>query len=245
MNFLFRTFVSLVVLRFILVAVVLLNGLANHAFLDQRRDELVEQLGGLPRDLEMKPEAAPADDLAAMDQKLEVARERLAESTRRLDSARSGMSLIDKYNPFRHSKVVDAAKAEISKGEDEVTALLVSRCNALRRSAAVAADAACQEVPLAARARTMAGAAGQAITATMKTAAAAVDLSILRQKVEDAVADMVAAMALFILQTLILPLLFLFALSKGVKAIWGLDLREMIARTRSLGREEGVPAARS
>jgi hypothetical protein len=44
MNILFKVFVSLAFLRFILVAVVLLNGMVNHAFIDDRRDEAMERL---------------------------------------------------------------------------------------------------------------------------------------------------------------------------------------------------------
>ena len=54
LNLVFRIFVSLAFLRFILVAVVLFNGLVNHAFIDNRRDEATNRLNVLPGDLEQQ-----------------------------------------------------------------------------------------------------------------------------------------------------------------------------------------------
>ncbi|MEO6080366.1 MAG: hypothetical protein ABIQ86_11375 [Steroidobacteraceae bacterium] len=248
MNFLFKVFVSLVFLRFVLVAVVVLNGLVNHAFIDERTDTAVKQLSVLPEDLEQevgvganskKSEGSLEGELAALGKELGIARNNLQESRRQLEAAKSRRSLADRLNPFRHDPAQDKAAAAVEKDESKVTELLVSRCNTMRQAAVATADAACGEVPLTARARTMAKSVGEAITEAVKSAAAKIDLAKLRQKVENAVEHMVTAMALFILQTLILPLLFLFVLSKATKSIWGTDLKEMVTRSKPIPEGTG------
>ena len=253
MNFLFRVFVSLVFLRFILVAVVLLNGLVNHAFIDGRRDEAMERLSVLPGDLEqqigsetnsIKREESAGEELAELERELGIARSGLQESRSQIEATKSGRSLADKLNPFRDDPADDAAAAAIKAGETKVNDLLVKRCDAMRLAGDKNADVACEEVPLMARTRTWAASAGQAISGAVKAAAASIDFSKLRQKVESAVTDMVTAMALFILQTMILPLLFLLALSRATKSIWGMNLKEMVGRSKAAAGQ-GPPAVAS
>lgn len=165
LNLCFKVFVSLIFLRFILVAVVVLNGLVNHAFIDERRDQAMEQLSVLPDDLEAQIE--------------------------------SGSTALN-----------ESSDEEMVSAEDE---------------SGIASS-------VIARMRSAVASAGEAVSGAARAVAATVDLPALRQKVENAVEDMVTAMALFILQTLILPLLFLFALSRASRSIWGLDLQEFVTR---------------
>lgn len=240
-NFLFKIFATLIFLRFILVAVVLLNGFVNQAFIDEHSDEAMGQLEVVSGNL--KPggavdsdsaESSPGDELAELQREVAKARSDLQELTVQLEVARSQRSLTDKLIPFREEPAYEAAASAVDAGKTRLNELLVTRCNAMRLTGADNAETACDEVPLTKRALIRLSSVGQAISAAVKVATSAVDVAMVRQKVEAAVEAMVTSMALFILQTMVLPLVFLLLLSRAMKSIWGLDLKEMTAKARSV-----------
>lgn len=77
------------------------------------------------------------------------------------------------------------------------------------------------------------------ITSKFSAAIDLINLENLKKKAEVAVPAMLNLMALFILKTLILPLLFLWLLFRGFRVIWGIDLSSL----RPAGsRETTIPA---
>jgi len=61
---------------------------------------------------------------------------------------------------------------------------------------------------------------------------AAIDFESLNNRFEGAIMSMINAMILFILQTVILPIFFIYMLSKLMKAVWGIDLKEFVTRSK-------------
>jgi len=238
-NFLFRVFVSLTFLRFILVAAVLLNGIVNHAFIDRHRDEAVGRLNVLSGELNRQVSAvsdltpgALGGDLVSIEKDLDIAKRSFEDSKATLKSVRDKTTLAERLNPFQEHKSLDAAEAGVKEAEVRLNDVLVRRCVVLREAADAGTHAACKEVPLKAWARMLVVSAEQAVSRQGSKAAVASGFNGLRQVVDRAAIDFVTAMALFILQTLILPLLFLLALSRATRWIWGVDLAELVANVK-------------
>jgi len=59
----------------------------------------------------------------------------------------------------------------------------------------------------------------------------------LKDKLSDASDTIMEVMALFVLRTLILPLLFLYCLTVVFKTIWRVDARELLNRYMRDGKE--------
>lgn len=247
MNVLFRVFVSLTFLRFILVVVVLLNGVVNHAFIDGQRDKAVSRLNALPGDLDRQvstglalPPKASGGSLASIEKNLNIAKQNVEDSKAQLKSARDQTTVAGRLNPFGKDKSIDAAQAAVKEAEVRRTDLLVQRCDVLREAADASADAACKEVPPQARGRVRLD--SEADQATAWWGSKGVIASVLKgfkglkRKLERVATDFVTAMALFILETLILPLLFLLALSGATRWIWGVDLAGFIANVKAAPR---------
>ncbi len=72
------------------------------------------------------------------------------------------------------------------------------------------------------------------ITSKFSAAMDLINLEKLKRKAEVAVPAMLNLMALFILKTLVLPLLFLWVLLRGFRSVWAVDLNSL----RLAGREE-------
>jgi hypothetical protein len=54
------------------------------------------------------------------------------------------------------------------------------------------------------------------------------NISAVQARMEVAVTAVIRVMTLFVLETVILPLFFLYLFSQGLKAIWGIDLSRYI-----------------
>lgn len=247
-NLAFKIFVSLVVLRFALVVVVMLNGLVNQAFIDEKRDEVVRKLEILPGEIEHglsdSGRGSMQNDLGQLQRDVEAARGILEISKEKLNAAKTQRSLIARLNPFKDDPDYDLLVVDVDKAQATLDTLLVNQCDAARRAASESADAACEHVSISVRSRVLAASIGKSISAVAKGAASAIDVSMLRQKVESAVEDMITSMSLFVLQTMLPPLLFLFLLSKGLKSIWGMDWREVPVSAKLFAARQAERAKR-
>ncbi|WVM89300.1 hypothetical protein ULG90_09030 [Halopseudomonas pachastrellae] len=54
----------------------------------------------------------------------------------------------------------------------------------------------------------------------------------IKQALDDAVDSVLQVMTLFVLRTLILPLLFFYLLLRGMRWLWGLDVAWLLAERR-------------
>lgn len=64
------------------------------------------------------------------------------------------------------------------------------------------------------------------------------DFRLLKDRVEKAVNSILMLISLFILKTLVIPILFLFLLVKAFKSLWGIDLRELFAEKNPFQKKQ-------
>lgn len=236
-----KGFVLLLFLRFALVVAVLLNGAVDHLYIDDRtRAELavlgsvstdIELLEGAARQPDVVPQAAPARrELESQRSRLQSQHHALrtdlaseeaavARAHSELEQVEAGLSLLARLNQFKRSPAHAEALAQLSAAEERLDGLrqaeqsIGQQVERLQRE--MLSMTQMQQVPSSESSlRERVARLGEPETYRQ-----------LQQKLESLAMNIVTVMALFCLKTLILPLLFLYGLSRGAKWIWRLDLR--------------------
>ena len=244
-----RLFLALLFLRFAMAAVVLLNGLVDHYFLDDQTRQQVVQLDNLPAQVKTlggnatvldtepalnalrereRPLQQQRDQLLAEQERLGHA---LAQSRRALTELEQQLGGMARLNPFSRSQDHIALLRQVERLEDQQQAVEDQLGPLVQRLADIGQErAAVQEAK--------ADGATDAIPLGEQFARAADPETYLaiKQALDSAVDTVLRAMTLFVLRTLILPLLFLYLLIKGLRAIWRIDWRPWLAGTYSARR---------
>ncbi|MEH6566197.1 MAG: hypothetical protein V7756_12785 [Halopseudomonas sp.] len=244
-----RLFLVLLFLRFALAAVVLLNGAVDHHFLDDQTRQQMARLDNLPGQVELLRdgdsvfEAEPAlnalaerertlqnqlSQLQAEQQQLDRA---LTQSRRALAAKEEHMSSLQKLNPFTRDNDHAALAQQVEllarqrQQNTEHQRQLQQRLAGLER-----------ERSAVQRAKSANHEQAEGWSVLREQLAQAGDpqtYHAIRQALDNAVDTVLRAMTLFFLRTLVLPLLFLYLLLKGVRAIWRLDLQSWLSRERA------------
>lgn len=244
-----RLFLALLFLRFAMAAVVLLNGVVDHYFLDDQTRQQVVQLDNLPAQVKTlggnatvldtepalnalrereRPLQQQRDQLLAEQERLGHA---LAQSRRALTELEQQLGGMARLNPFSRSEDHIALLRQVERLEDQQQAVEDQLRPLVQRLADIGQErAAVQEAK--------ADGATDAIPLGEQFARAADPETYLaiKQALDSAVDTVLRAMTLFVLRTLILPLLFLYLLIKGLRAIWRIDWRPWLAGTYSARR---------
>jgi len=247
-GFFFKTFVFLAFLRFILVVTVLLNGAVSARFIEPETEKELSHLGGMEQQLKIAQEAAtPAgisleeqtallsaieglqDSVEEYEQELAPVAERMAVVQAEIDVIEAQIdasyTTIQQLNPFNDDE-------ELQRLQDSVTELEQAlapdraRANQLNDLIADALD------QIASNQNAL---SGQPDSMTdrffggIRAIGDAVSLNNVVERIQEYVPSIINVMTYFVLQTLIMPLIFLFLLSKGMSAIWAVDLRRVLA----------------
>lgn len=244
-----RLFLALLFLRFAMAAVVLLNGVVDHYFLDDQTRQQVVQLDNLPAQVKTlggnatvldtepalnalrereRPLQQQRNQLLAEQERLGHA---LAQSRRALTELEQQLGGMARLNPFSRSEDHIALLRQVERLEDQQQAVEDQLRPLVQRLADIGQErAAVQEAK--------ADGATDAIPLGEQFARAADPETYLaiKQALDSAVDTVLRAMTLFVLRTLILPLLFLYLLIKGLRAIWRIDWRPWLAGTYSARR---------
>ncbi|ROZ86966.1 hypothetical protein EF096_01640 [Pseudomonas neustonica] len=244
-----RLFLALLFLRFAMAAVVLLNGVVDHYFLDDQTRQQVVQLDNLPAQVKTlggnatvldtepalnalrereRPLQQQRNQLLAEQERLGHA---LAQSRRALTELEQQLGGMARLNPFSRSEDHIALLRQVERLEDQQQAVEDQFRPLVQRLADIGQErAAVQEAK--------ADGATDAIPLGEQFARAADPETYLaiKQALDSAVDTVLRAMTLFVLRTLILPLLFLYLLIKGLRAIWRIDWRPWLAGTYSARR---------
>ena len=252
---LFKTFVFLVFIRFSLVLVVALNGMVDYAFLAEKtRDELAvlqdfssdvdeaEEASG-PTEEEkaalLEQKAALEGRLAGVDSEMATLNERIRAQEEVLSTAQEDLrkieeskSTVEKYNFLSRDETHQAALTRRDEALEQLKELQEEMAVLVERSAEVAEQVAALENTLAGKANSMFESIGKGFSGLADKASKLGGDSIakLKQRLEEATTSIINAMSMFFLKTMILPLLFLWALVKVTKAVWGVDMEPWLRK---------------
>jgi hypothetical protein len=241
-----KIFLFLVFLRFTFVFVVLVNSLVSNAFLDDRTAEDVAIVSAVSEEAE---EGQASDILTAQENELltnelvSLRRENqdLTESMEEFDAPirraeeqvqsaednvadfRAGVSLTDSL--LGNNEELEEARAELEEEEEVLESLISEQQELEYQLYSVIESITRRENTLAGRPNSIMERVGDGFS-NLTASFSALQLKL---KLDGIITNIIRLMSLFLLETMILPLFFLFLFSKGMKAIWGIEFEGFIS----------------
>lgn len=246
-SLLLRLFLLVAFLRLALVAVVLVNGQVDRWYLASQSAEQIERLDRLPDDVEelgrgTSAEVAGFDRSAALgelDQRIAVLDERyqqlvleqqeaavaLEQERQARRSSGQGMSWVERLNPLAEPPT-DSALALIARLNDRYATLEQELDDVEQRRAQAQAQ----------RERLQqSGQSGwRGLGEKLSRAGDPQTYLAIKQALDDAVDSVLRVMTLFVLRTLVLPLLFLYLVLRGARWLWQLDAESLLGISRRM-----------
>lgn len=265
---LYKSFLFMAMLRFLLVVVVLLNGVTGRLFLEDRIQEEARTLEALPMAVEQLQDASPLTDqerdslnlqleqlrldrsttLSQSEQfiqQIEVARAALEAAQIELTNVESSMPVYERLNPYNSNEAHILARESRRDKQEALSGILAQQELVQEAMTSIEAQIQTAENILAGRPNSIFDSVGQSFSnvAGQAQSLAAIDFESLNNRFEDAIMSMINAMILFMLQTVILPLFFIYMLSKLMKSVWGIDLKGFVTRSKEELKSESLPSS--
>ncbi|MEB3736468.1 hypothetical protein ULF88_25760 [Halopseudomonas pachastrellae] len=234
--------------------VVALNGVVSEYFLAEQSRGGIAALEALPGEVEnvdvkdadaqalsalaSKAEEQRAEREAVLTARLEevaAQRQQLIEQQRqaesKLDELEAGMNTVERLNFLSRSPEHAKAIAQVGLYEDQLDLLEDERNKTQNGLLLIQREREAAQNPD--------GASGimDSVGGTVATLVNPLALDALQEKLSNASDTIMEVMALFVLRTLILPLLFLYCLTVVFKAIWRVDAREWLNRSAARSQE--------
>lgn len=249
-----KTFVTLVVIRFLVVLMAVLSGIASQLFLDERLEQdlnalrqaeaSVESISSEPvisDDVRQKLEAevsviqSEKDSLASNSNDLKQQLASKKDEIVLLEQEMEQYSVTDTYNPFTSNEGAKETKSELTEAESEL-----SRIEDKLEIAEDNMEEANEQLDiLNKRLRGestgfMGGVSDSISNIGGKISGMADKMSYenLKNSMSDAIDSMLRAMVAFILRSILLPLAFLYLVSKFFEVVWGIDFSEKLKEKR-------------
>lgn len=251
-----KAFIFLFFIRFMLVLVVLLNGVVDRVFIQDKIEQDVASLDQLSRevesdiDIERLTEAEKKELLVLKDRyqkEIKLAGEannvidslirqqqpRLIELKTQLNQLQEEQDFTVKFNPFNSDMAVVSLKSQISIIESRLSGLNSEFNNNLNAIKQAQEEILSLESKLQGKPNGFAEALSHKFNAfgdKVSEMTSKADVTAIKERLEDSVASIITVMTLFLFKTLILPLIFLLLLIKGTNAIWGIDVKKLIEK---------------
>lgn len=242
-----KLFLMAALIRLLIVVVVLLNGMVDRAFIDDRTHENLATVdtavdeanrAGLTSALTDEERTQITNTVAQLEAKklkvleklreqqkaLENGRSQLEESQQTLSDFEITLGAIERHNVFSrnadHRALIDA----VSALRDQVKEQAGELEHSTKQLEKLDKDIASASMLLMEGTQSESG-----FTRLISNVRNMVNMESLKVKLEGAMISMLNLMAIFVLKTLIMPLVFLGLLLKGFKSIWGIDPRNWLS----------------
>ncbi len=240
-----RAFVFFVFLRFILVFTVFLNGIVSEAFIAEKTNADIAMLEQLPGDVQQIQDAPILSveqqdslngQLAQLKTESQATQQALADLEGRITEATEEVAALEMaYDEILASTSwrsiftgdnpdLIAAQQEFYAADGSLETLVDEKETLEEALADIEDETTFAENEIAGKPNSLMEAAKQNMAAVRRS----MSIAAIQQKFEVAVSGMIEVMTLFILETIILPLFFLYLLTRGLKSIWGIDLSKYI-----------------
>lgn len=255
-NLFAKTFVFLFFIRFILVFVVLLNGMIDRAFIQEKVEREVSTLQKLTQEVEADVGSAsklPEHERLALKEKLvllteqkagfETKIEKLSAEKLNLETAldkvrkeineyQSGLG-IQRYNPLSEDKKLDEIKLSQREIENEIKAINIRIEHNQDTLISLSEEYTQISNTLEGKPNSFTESMGQKFSSLgekVSSMTSNVDVGEIKGRIEGSISEIINVMTIFLFKTLILPLVFLFLLIKGTNLIWNIDVQELVRK---------------
>ncbi|MGC9387060.1 MAG: hypothetical protein ACP5D0_08950 [Hydrogenovibrio sp.] len=237
-----KLFLLTIFLRLSLSLMLLLNLAVDHTFIEpgiQSNQQKVEHLASNLDELNQTPQTPQAmqQDLAQLQQQrpalvariqthqtqVDSGQTRIEEQAQRIDQLRQALPLWERLNLFKQDNALHQAKARLQRLKNrlsQTTEVLETLQDDLETMDERIAR---YERRLAGQPDSMMESINQGLT-SFTTTISNVDIFKIQAQLEASVENLLNLMMLYLLKTLLLPLLFMYLLIKGFKQIWQVDL---------------------
>lgn len=246
-----KTFFFLIYLRFVLVAVVLLNSAVSGAFIDEKASQNVQVIQNIPsefdepgvvRELSEEERESLRDraeqlqsrrieiqtEMEELEGLIEEAQTAVEASASAVDVASQNVSLLDRV--LNQDSGLADAREQLSRDEGALGVLLDRQETLSDELEKNQFDERLIENQL----NGVNDSVLDALKARIDSLTNSVRPEAVRDRLESSLQNMLNVMSLFALETMILPLLFLYMFSKGMNLILEVDVRALL-RGRSMG----------
>ena len=245
-----KTFITLVLIRFLIVLIALLSGVTSEFFLDEKLEQDLQALGKAENTIESINETpvVPIETQKEIQAQIEVKEAKKSALLEEIGSLKTNLakqrttisqleremeqySVTDTYNPFTTNKSAQLTKEQLSNAESELNMTLEQ---------IEVAENSIEEVSyeLTTLGKQLKGESTEFFSGISDTVSSwggkisgmADKLSYeeLKDSMSVAIDSMLNAMVSFILRSILLPLLFLYIVSKFFKVVWGISLGEKL-----------------
>lgn len=249
-----KTFVFLFFIRFMLVIVVLLNGVVDRAFIEDKVEHEITTLESLSHEVDKQSD--PSNTLTATEkqvlpehqamlqkqivalqeanaiaiQKRDHYTSQLTQIEMTIEEYKQGLGL-DRYNPFYEDATLQGLYHQAAEIDVLVKLAEMNRVNTLKQAEEVEKQIIEIENRLQGQPNGIFESTSQMFSQfndTLSTLKSNMDVVAVKDRLEASVSNMLNVMTLFLFKTMILPLIFLLLLIKGTNLIWNIDVRQKI-----------------
>lgn len=235
--------------RFLFVLVVFLNGMADQAFVEDKAQSTQKNLESTSKQLgqvqqqagsglskgertELESEISALEDqketlLASIDEAekaVEGTKKELEEAQARLSKLEEKKGFVEQYFPedSEHQALVE----RVEKAEQAHRQAVAELDSYTEELTLINEEVGTLEATLSGENQGWMAAATQQMSAVREM----LDVTAIKDKAEAMIDSILRLMALFVLQTVIIPIIFLVLLLKGFRYIWGIDARTLAAQ---------------
>ncbi|MGM0541408.1 MAG: hypothetical protein ACQEQR_03085 [Pseudomonadota bacterium] len=252
-NVLAKTFVFLFFIRFMLVLVVLLNGVVDRAFIQDKIEQDVASLDQLSQEVESNADNKPLTETEKTEllllkdryqkeikvageanqvigSSISQAQQKLIELETKLNQLQDEQDLSERLNPFS-SDVEVALRSQISNIKSRLSGLDSEFNHNINVIQQAQEEILSLENSLQGKPNGFAESVSQKFNVLgdkFSNMTSKADVTAIKERLEDSVASIITVMSIFLFKTLILPIIFLLLLIKGTNAIWGIDVKELV-----------------
>lgn len=254
----FKTFVSLVFLRFLLVMVVLLNSVVDSIFVEPQMEEDLATIENYPVELRALQEQSSVsaelreqleNEINVLEDERVLLEKSIQPDTEKLQKVKASISIIEeeiravqsklstteRYNFFNENEQVKALQESLSAEKEKAESIALKLEKATERIEEIDQSINAAEKSLSGESTGFFSGISDrvsSLTQSMGNIREQLRPTVLMENATEVTESVLRTMALFIFRTLILPLLFLFLLVKSIKFIWNIDLQEKYQKHR-------------
>ncbi|MBY5984901.1 hypothetical protein KUW18_12470 [Halomonas sp. DP5Y7-2] len=237
-----RAFALIGLGRFLLLLTLAASALVDHAFLDERTTNSMEEVQRLSEDVQATSEAHTDDGLPAeqrerierelasaedqrdqlrgglitLNRRIALAEQGVEQSRGRLSLLTARLSLKERLNPFHDNPEIDRLQQQLAERRDSLAALTEQREHQLKQLAELDRRRDALSSRLAGEDQGLLASLSQRFSALTDS----LSLAAIQSRVESGTNAILELMALFVLRTLVIPLLFLWLGMKLFRALY-------------------------
>ena len=252
-SFFFKSFSFILLIRFLIVLVIVLNGMVDSAFLKDQTEKDIQTMKSLSDELERQQSeenslakhklqyterleklnqlsASLSESLKSAQELEQKTKIELINAEKRLEYSRSKYSTIERINIFNGNEEIKIAKEQYKTAKKQHQHYLDTVADTEQELESVLEEKQDVSDILSGRVDSKSW-----VTSTREKISSMTDMSKfskIKDVIESKIETMLNLMVAFLFKTLFMPLVFLFVLLKGFKRIWNIDPRNLVRQVK-------------